>query len=67
MEGKFKTKTDWINAQPSQVVAVASQIIWTYYTEEAIKENATTGEAIEEHLKNNIISQLKDLTAIVRG
>ena len=28
---------DWINAQPSQVVAVASQIIWTMMTEDAIK------------------------------
>ena len=26
VEGKFKKKIDWIQAQPSQVVAVASQI-----------------------------------------
>jgi len=32
MDGKFKTKTDWIMAQSSQVVAVASQIIWTFNT-----------------------------------
>ena len=36
MDGKFKTKTDWIMGQPSQVVAVASQIIWTFNTEESI-------------------------------
>ena len=29
MDGKYKKKKDWIMAQPSQVVAVASQIIWT--------------------------------------
>ncbi len=66
MDGKYKKKADWIMAQPSQVVAVASQIIWTLNTEEAIKENANTGEAIEAHL-NVIINQLKELTAIVRG
>jgi dynein heavy chain len=33
MDGKFKSRTDWIMAQSSQVVAVASQIIWTYNTE----------------------------------
>lgn len=37
MEGKYKKKIDWITAQPSQVVAVASQIIWTINTEEAIR------------------------------
>ena len=36
LDGKFKTKTDWIMAQSSQVVAVASQIIWTLNTEESI-------------------------------
>lgn len=30
-------------AQPSQVVAVASQIIWTMNTEDAIRDNANTG------------------------
>ena len=43
MDGKYKKKADWIMAQPSQVVAVASQLIWTLNTEEAIKENANTG------------------------
>ena len=37
MDAKFKTKIDWIMAQSSQVVAVASQIIWTSYTEDAIR------------------------------
>lgn len=32
MDGKYKKKADWIMAQPSQVVAVASQIIWTLNT-----------------------------------
>ena len=36
-EGKYKKKIDWITAQPSQVVAVASQVIWTTTTEDAIK------------------------------
>lgn len=66
MEAKYKKKIDWIMAQPSQVVAVASQIIWTMNTEDAIRENANTGEALEAHL-NVIINQLKELTAIVRG
>ena len=39
MEGKFKKKIDWIQAQPGQVVSVASQIIWTMMTEDAIKDN----------------------------
>lgn len=43
-DGKYKTKTDWIMAQSSQVVAVASQIIWTLNTEESIIENEKTGE-----------------------
>lgn len=46
MDGKYKKKTDWIMAQPSQVVAVASQIIWTINTEDAIRENANSGEAV---------------------
>ena len=53
-------------AQSSQVVAVASQIIWTLNTEDSIRENGTTGEAIDANL-TQIISQLKDLTIIVRG
>jgi hypothetical protein len=65
-DGKHKKKVDWILAQSSQVVAVASQIIWTLTTEDAIRDNANTGEAIEVHL-NLIINQLKELTAIVRG
>lgn len=65
-DGKYKKKVDWILAQSSQVVAVASQIIWTLTTEDAIRDNANTGEAIEVHL-NLIINQLKELTAIVRG
>lgn len=32
MDGKYKKKAEWIMAQPSQVVAVASQIIWTLNT-----------------------------------
>lgn len=31
MSGNEK-KTDWIRSHKSQVVAVASQIIWTYFT-----------------------------------
>ena len=65
MEGKFKKKIDWIQAQPGQVVSVASQIIWTMMTEDAIKDN-TQGESLERHL-NIIINQLKELTAVVRG
>ena len=65
MEGKFKKKIDWIQAQPGQVVSVASQIIWTMMTEDAIKDNGE-GEALERHL-NIIINQLKELTAVVRG
>jgi hypothetical protein len=37
LDGKFKKKSEWIMAQSSQVVAVASQIIWTMTTEDAIK------------------------------
>lgn len=32
IDGKYKKKIDWIMAQSSQVVAVASQIIWTLNT-----------------------------------
>jgi len=58
MDGKYKKKVDWIMAQPSQVVAVAAQIIWTLTTEDSIRDNANSGEAIEVHL-GHIISQLK--------
>jgi dynein heavy chain len=50
IDGKYKSKTDWIMAQSSQVVAVASQIIWTLNTEESIIENEKTGEEIEKNL-----------------
>jgi dynein heavy chain len=66
MDGKYKKKADWIMAQPSQVVAVASQIIWTLNTEDAIRDNSNSAEAIEVHL-NIIINQLRELTNIVRG
>lgn len=66
LDGKYKTKTDWIMAQSSQVVAVASQIIWTMNTEESIVENEKSGEEIEKNLQM-IIKQLKELTLIVRG
>lgn len=46
IDGKYKKKVDWIMAQSSQVVAVASQIIWTLNSEDAIKENGTNGEAL---------------------
>jgi hypothetical protein len=58
MDGKYKKKVDWIMAQPSQVVAVAAQIIWTLTTEDSIRDNANTGEAIETHLVQ-IRNQLK--------
>ena len=37
IDGKYKKKVDWIMAQSSQVVAVASQIIWTLNTEDSIR------------------------------
>ena len=58
-------KTDWIRTHKSQVVAVASQIIWTYLTEESIREMGTNSESMGLHLEG-IIKQLQDLTAMVR-
>jgi len=43
IDGKYKKKIEWIMAQSSQVVAVASQIIWTLASEDSIRENANTG------------------------
>lgn len=59
-------KTDWIRAHKSQVVAVASQIIWTFSTEEAIKDLNANAEAMTQHLEG-IVRQLQDLTAMVRS
>jgi dynein heavy chain len=38
LDGTYKNRIEWIKNQPSQVVAVASQIIWTLNTESSIEQ-----------------------------
>ena len=61
LDGSYPNKIEWIKHEPAQVVAVASQIIWTGNTEHSIEN----GE-IDVNLER-IINQLKELTIIVRG
>ena len=42
-DGTYKNKIDWIKGEPAQVVAVASQIIWTSDTEHSIEESNIEG------------------------
>ena len=60
-DGTYKNKIQWIKKEPAQVVAVASQIIWTTNTEASI-ENQTIDNNLEK-----IIEQLKELTKLVSG
>ena len=53
LDGSYKDKIEWIKNEPAQVVAVASQIIWTYNTETSIENGDIEGnlDAIVKQLK----------------
>lgn len=52
-DGTYPSKIEWIKKEPSQVVAVASQIIWTSNTQHSIQDST-----IESNLQQ-IIKQLR--------